>query len=142
MSWRLGLGLLVVAALSVAAAVIATMSVTGPHGAARIKAAIRWPASCTRVAVDRPSHAQIMHRWASFTLHTADIVCGADGPGVAYAQFRDDESLDLAVARYQPIERYCQIGASIVIDELAGADPAVFADMCRNLGGTFVNPQE
>ncbi len=139
MSWRLGLGLAVVSVLSIVAVVIAIAGVGGPHGADRIKAAIRWPRSCANVMVERPSHAAIMSRWAALTVHTADVVCGPGGPGVAYAQFKDDESLDRAVATHEPSRRYCLVGASIVIDELAATDSTVFTDMCRSLSGTFVN---
>lgn len=139
MSWRLGFGVMIAAVLSIAAVVIAIMSATGPGGAERIKAAIRWPANCAGVRVERPSRAPVMSRWASFTVQTADIVCGAAGPSIAYGRFRDVDSLDRAIADHQPSDRYCVFSESIVIDHLAGVDPTVFTDMCRSLGGTFVN---
>jgi hypothetical protein len=140
MSWRLGLlGFVVAAVLSVAAVVVAIMSAKGPHGADRVKAAIRWPTNCGTITVSRPSHAQIVGRWAPFTTTTADIVCDAAGARVAYVQFKSGGSLDRAVAAVQPSDRYCQTKTSIEIDELAAGDSTVFADMCRSLSGTLIN---
>jgi len=140
MSWRLGLvGFVVVAVLSVAAVVAAIMSAKGPQGADRVKAAIRWPATCGTITVSGPSHAQIVSRWAPFTAKTADIVCDAAGARVAYVQFENEDSLNRAVAAGQPSDRYCLTKTTIEIDELAAGDSTVFADMCRTLGGTLIS---
>jgi hypothetical protein len=139
MSWRLGLGVAVVTVLSIAAVVFAITSVTGPSGAERIKEAIRWPPNCGRIIVERPSHAPVMNRWASSRVQTADIVCAAIGPRVAYARFGDRDSVNRAIAADPPSGRYCLLGASVVIDGLVGVDPTVFTDMCQALTGTFVS---
>jgi hypothetical protein len=140
MGWRLGLGvLLVITLLSVAAVIFALSSAKGPHGAERVKEAIRWPTTCPRILVERPSQASIMQGWSSSAEQTADIRCGRRGPGVAYARFRDNVTLNSAVAARQPAEPYCLFGSSIVLDELRETNSSVFTDMCQTLSGTFVN---
>jgi len=139
MSWRVGLGVGVVAALSIAAAVVALLSAPGLSGAERIKAAIRWPTNCPSIVVERPARDPIMSRWAPYTAGTADIVCGGSGPHVAYAQFRDSLAVAQALAARSPSTRYCQDGTSIVIDDLVGIDPTVFPEMCLRVSGMFTN---
>jgi hypothetical protein len=140
MSWRLGLlGFVVAAVLSVAAVVVAITGAKGPHGADRVKAAIRWPTNCGAITVRRPSHARIVGRWAPFAVTTADIVCEAVGARVTYIQFKDGDTLDRAVVAAQPSGRYCQTKTAIEIDQLAAGDSTVFADMCRSLSGTLIN---
>ncbi len=141
MTWRWAVGLVVVAVLSLAAAAVAIVSVGGPSGAERIKEAIRWPTTCEGISTERPSTAPIMRRWAAFTTQTADIVCGAAGARVSYASFRDEPMLNRAIAAQSPTRRYCLVGTSVVIDDLAGVDPTVFTDMCLSLQGTFVNSE-
>jgi hypothetical protein len=130
---------MVAAVLTVAAVVVAINSAKGPQGAARIEAAIRWPTNCGAITISRPSRAPIMSRWSSATVRTADIVCSSTGSRVTYARFRDAGSMNLALAAHEPTARYCLVGASIVIDQLAALDQTVFTDMCRSLSGTFVN---
>jgi hypothetical protein len=140
MSWRLGLGVAVVAAVSIAVVVFAIMSTKGPGGAERIEAAIQWPANCGGVVIARPSRAVIVRRWAPPPVQTADIICPAARARVAYVHFSDNDSANRALVARQPSARYCQIGASVVIDELhASFESTAFADMCRNLNGTFVS---
>ena len=139
MSWRLGAGVGLLAAVSIAAVVISIMSAHGPGGAGQVKGAIRWPTSCPPVRVQQPSRDAIMGQWAPAPVQSADIVCGSSGPQVAYARFRDGDSLNRALAARQPSQRYCELGAAIVLDGLAGVDPTVFTDMCRTLGGAYVD---
>jgi hypothetical protein len=139
MSWRLGVSVAVVTVVSIVAVVIAIMSATGAHGAERIEGAIRWPTNCTNISVVHPSHAAIVSRWGGSTVSSADIVCPAVGAGVAYARFRNQPTLDSAIAAHEPSQRYCLVGPSIVIDELAATDATIFTDMCRTLSGTVVN---
>jgi hypothetical protein len=140
MGWRLGLGvLLVITLLSAAAVIFALSSANGPKGADRVKDAIRWPTTCGAVTVERPSQAAVMRRWAATATQTADIRCGRGGPGVAYAQFPSNVTLNTAIANHQPSEPYCLFGSSIVLDELRESNSSAFTDMCQTLSGTFVN---
>ncbi len=139
MSWRLGLGVAVIAAISIAAAVLALMSAPGLSGAQRIKAAIRWPTNCPGIEVARPSRDPIMGRWAPDTVQSADIACGSSGPHVSYAQFRDALSMTQALTAQSPSARYCLDGTSVVIDHLVAIDPTVFTEMCQTLSGSFTN---
>ncbi len=139
MSWRVTVGVAIVTVLSLAAAAVAILSVGNPSGAERVKEAIRWPPSCANVTIRRPASEPIMNTWSAFTSDTADLVCGAAGPRVAYANFKNEPSLNQAVAAHQPSQRYCVLGTSLVIDRLTGVDPTIFTDMCLTLQGTFVN---
>jgi hypothetical protein len=140
MGWRLGLGvLLVITVLAVAAVIFALSSAKGPHGADRVKEAIRWPTTCGSIVVERPSRASIMQSWSASAEQTADIRCGRRGPGVAFAQFRDNVALNGAVAGHQPAQAYCLFGSSIVLDELREINSSAFTDMCQTLSGTFVS---
>lgn len=136
MSWRLGVGLAVVVGATIAAVVIAIMSVGGPGDPARIEAAIHWPAQCPHLAVNQPSRDPILRGVAGTAVQTADIGCEV-GPHVAYARFSDRNSLDRVVVSHAPSARYCLIGSGIAVDRLGADDPTIFIDMCRSLGGTF-----
>jgi hypothetical protein len=135
-SWSLRFGVGAVAVLSIAAVVVALMSAGGPSGASLVRGAVRWPTTCGRVLIDRPSRAPIASQWGSLATQTADIVCGSTRSRVVYATFSDSNTLDQALLAHAPADRYCVDGDSVELDELASVDLTVFSDMCRDLGGT------
>jgi hypothetical protein len=136
MSWRVSLGVAILAAASIAAVVVSVVSTSGMGGAEHVKTAVRWPSRCTRVAVHSPSRAAVMRRWSAYTVQTADIVCENVGPYVDFARFRDTQARDAALAAAQPSQRLCLTDTTVVVDHLSAVDSTVFPDMCRNLGGT------
>jgi hypothetical protein len=140
MSRLFGVAVAAVAALSIVGVVIALGSSPGLKDAERVKEAIQWPSSCSRVSVRHPSRASVMQKWAPYTVQTADVLCEHTARFVDYARFRNTDARNLALAAGLPSQNLCVTKTEAVINHLSDVSSAVFADMCRTLGGTFSQP--
>jgi hypothetical protein len=136
MRW-LYVGLASVAALSIAAVVVALTSAPASSDLSRVKSAFELQTNCQQVAVEHPSSAVIVRRWAGLAVQSADVDCAAAGPRVTYAKFLDRGSLDRALAASQPSGGYCVLGQSIVTAQLVGPASTLLSDMCQSLAGTL-----
>lgn len=140
MSRLLGVAVAAVAVLSIVGVVIALGSSPGLKDAERVKGAIQWPSTCTSVSVRRPSREPLMKKWAPYTIQTADVLCEHTGRYVDYARFRNTNALNQALAAALPAQNLCVTSTEAVINHLSDVSSAVFADMCRALGGSFSQP--
>jgi hypothetical protein len=136
---RLFVGFALVLALSIAAVLVAIASVTGPGDLERVRSALQLQTNCPHIAVQRPSRAPVIRRWAGSTLQTADVVCDVAGPRLIYVEFIDRGRLDTALATTPPAASYCRLGDAILMAQLVGEASTMLSDVCQSVGGTLMN---
>jgi hypothetical protein len=130
--------LVVGAAASIVAVVLAISSVTNHGDVERVKTALKLQTNCATIAVGRPSHAAILKRWSGKTAQSADIRCVETGAALVYAKFADHAALERAIATNPPTGHYCLLDSAIVIDRLVRVPSTVMSDTCQSVGGTLI----